>query len=173
MFAGRSCVLLGFFLLAHRVVLVGLMMMVCGSVVVRGGKVMVFTRRMMLRFVRHWEASPSDRSEENRRSIYIETKPGCVSRQRRTQHLDKCTPAVAVPIIGLWTDGQVLCRGQNSINDALIQGLGQPGTTRKRRCATTPGFFQKMFHGTRYSRDGLSPRNVRRANQSEGAYEVL
>jgi len=53
MFAGRGCVLFGFFLLAHRMVLLGLMMMMCGSVVVRGGKVMVFTRRMMLRFMRH------------------------------------------------------------------------------------------------------------------------
>jgi hypothetical protein len=61
MFAGRSCVLLGFFLLAHRVVLLGLMMMMCGSVVVRGGEVMVFTRRMMLRFLRHCDLAPRDR----------------------------------------------------------------------------------------------------------------
>jgi hypothetical protein len=53
MFASRSCVLLGFFLLAHRMVLLGLMMMMGGSVVVRGGEVMVFTRWMMLRFIRH------------------------------------------------------------------------------------------------------------------------
>jgi hypothetical protein len=68
MFAGRSCVLLGLFLLAHRVVLLGLMMMMCGSVVVRGGEVMVFTRRMMLRLLRHWDVSPSVR--QNRRSIH-------------------------------------------------------------------------------------------------------
>jgi len=54
MFARRSCVLLGFFLLAHRMVLLGLMMMMGGSVVVRGGEVMVLSRRMMLRFMRHW-----------------------------------------------------------------------------------------------------------------------
>lgn len=52
MLAGHSRVLLGFFLLAHRMVLLGLMMM--GGSVVCGSKVMVFTRRTMLRFMRHW-----------------------------------------------------------------------------------------------------------------------
>jgi hypothetical protein len=55
MFVGRSCVLLGFFVLAHRVVMLGLMMMMRGGMVVRGGEVVVFTRRMSLRFFRHWD----------------------------------------------------------------------------------------------------------------------
>ena len=51
MFAGRSCMLLGFFLLAHRMVPLGLMMM-GGSMMASGGEVMVFTRRVMLGFMR-------------------------------------------------------------------------------------------------------------------------
>ena len=56
---GRSCVLLGFFVLAHRMVMLGLMMMMRGGMVVRGGDVMVFTRRMRFRFFRHQDVSPS------------------------------------------------------------------------------------------------------------------
>jgi hypothetical protein len=47
MFVGRSCVLLGFFVLAHRVVMLGLMVVMRGSMVMRGGQVMVLTRRMV------------------------------------------------------------------------------------------------------------------------------
>jgi hypothetical protein len=99
MFAGRSGVLLGLVLLAHRVVLLRLMMMMCGSVVVCGSEVMVFARRMMLRFLRHWEVSPWNRSDGTD-VRYIETRLG-VGRQRRTQHLNKCTCAVPVPTGGL------------------------------------------------------------------------
>ena len=55
MFVGRNCVLLGFFVLAHRVVMLGLMMMMRGGMVVRGGEVVVFTRWMSFRFFRHWD----------------------------------------------------------------------------------------------------------------------
>lgn len=59
MFARRACVVLGFFVFAHRVMMLGLMVMMCGSVMVRGGEVMVFTRgMMMLRFLRHRNVSP-------------------------------------------------------------------------------------------------------------------
>jgi hypothetical protein len=68
MFAGRSCVLLGLFLLAHRVVVFRLMMMMCGSVVVRGGEVMVFTCRMMFRFFRHCDVVPWDRTFNRKNS---------------------------------------------------------------------------------------------------------
>jgi hypothetical protein len=47
MFVSRSCVLLGFFVLADRVVMLGLMMMMRGGVVVSGGYVMMLTRRML------------------------------------------------------------------------------------------------------------------------------
>jgi hypothetical protein len=47
MFVGRSCVLLGFFVLAHRVVMLSLMVVMRGSMVMRGGQVMVLTRRMV------------------------------------------------------------------------------------------------------------------------------
>jgi hypothetical protein len=57
MFVGRSCVLLGFFVLAHRVVMLGLMVVMRGSMVMRGGQVMVLTRRMV-RLLRHWDMSP-------------------------------------------------------------------------------------------------------------------
>jgi hypothetical protein len=36
MFMSRSCVLLGFFMLAERMVMLGLMMMMCGGVMVSG-----------------------------------------------------------------------------------------------------------------------------------------
>jgi hypothetical protein len=47
MFVSHSCVLLGFFVLADRVVMLGLMMMMRGGVVVSGGYVMMLTRRML------------------------------------------------------------------------------------------------------------------------------
>ena len=42
----RSCVLLGFFVLTHRVVMFGLMMVMRGSVMVSGRQVMMLTGRM-------------------------------------------------------------------------------------------------------------------------------
>jgi hypothetical protein len=47
MFVSRSCVLLSFFVLAERVVVLGLMMMMRGGVVVSGCLVMMLTRRML------------------------------------------------------------------------------------------------------------------------------
>ena len=47
MFMGRRCVLLGFFMLTQRVVMLGLMMMMCSGVVVSGRHVMMLTSRML------------------------------------------------------------------------------------------------------------------------------
>jgi hypothetical protein len=47
MFVSRGCVLLGFFVLAERMVMLGLMMMMRGGVVVSGRQVMMLTRRML------------------------------------------------------------------------------------------------------------------------------
>ena len=47
MFVSRSCVLLGFFVLAERVMMLGLMMMVGGCVVVSGRELMMLTSRML------------------------------------------------------------------------------------------------------------------------------
>jgi hypothetical protein len=44
---------ISFFVLADRLVMLGLTMMMCSNMVVRSGELMVFTRRMMLRFLRH------------------------------------------------------------------------------------------------------------------------
>ena len=45
-FMSRSCVLLGFFVLADRMVMLGLMMMVRGSVMVSGRQVMLVHRML-------------------------------------------------------------------------------------------------------------------------------
>jgi hypothetical protein len=47
MFPSRSCVLLGFFMLAERMVMLGLMMMMRRGVVVSGRLMMMFTRWML------------------------------------------------------------------------------------------------------------------------------
>jgi hypothetical protein len=47
MFVGRSCVLPGFLVLTHRVVMPGLMMVVRGGVVVSGRQVMMLRHRML------------------------------------------------------------------------------------------------------------------------------
>ena len=47
MFVSRSCVMLGFFVLANCVMVLGLMVMMRGGVVVSGGGVVMFTRRML------------------------------------------------------------------------------------------------------------------------------
>jgi hypothetical protein len=47
MFMSRSCVLLGFFVLAERMVMLGLMMMMRGGVMVSGRQVMMLVRRML------------------------------------------------------------------------------------------------------------------------------
>jgi hypothetical protein len=47
MFVSGSCVLLGFFMFADGVVMLGLMMMMRSSVVVSGCQVMMLTRRML------------------------------------------------------------------------------------------------------------------------------
>src|SRR5260370_17477118 len=52
MFVSRSCVLLGFFVFAESVVMLGLMMMMRGGVVVSGRLVMMLTG-WMLRWLRH------------------------------------------------------------------------------------------------------------------------
>jgi hypothetical protein len=46
-FLRRSCVLLGFFVLADSVVMLGLMMMMSGSVVVSSRQIMMLARRML------------------------------------------------------------------------------------------------------------------------------
>ena len=47
-FMSRSCVLLGFFVLAERMVMLGLMMMMMrGGVMVSGRQVMMLVRRML------------------------------------------------------------------------------------------------------------------------------
>jgi hypothetical protein len=46
-FLRRSCVLLGFFVLANSVVMLGLMMMMSGSVVVSSRQIMMLARRML------------------------------------------------------------------------------------------------------------------------------
>lgn len=48
-FVRRSCVLLGLFVLADRVMMFCLMVMMRGGMVVSGGLVMMFTRRMCWR----------------------------------------------------------------------------------------------------------------------------
>ncbi len=67
-FVSRSCVLLGFFVLTERVMMLGLMMVVGGGVVVSGRQLMMLTRRMLrclyhalppfLRLNRHSLAEP-------------------------------------------------------------------------------------------------------------------
>jgi hypothetical protein len=47
MLLSRSCVLLGFVVLAERVVMLGLVMMMRGGVVVSGRQVMVLRHRML------------------------------------------------------------------------------------------------------------------------------
>jgi hypothetical protein len=47
MFESRSCVLLGFFGLAERMVMLGLKMMMRGGLVVSGRQEMMLTRRML------------------------------------------------------------------------------------------------------------------------------
>ena len=47
MFDSRSCMLLGFFVLAERMVMLGLKMMMRGGVVVSGRQEMMLTRRML------------------------------------------------------------------------------------------------------------------------------
>jgi hypothetical protein len=46
MFVSRSCVLLGFFMLAERMVMLGLNMVVRGRMVMSGRQEMMLTRRM-------------------------------------------------------------------------------------------------------------------------------
>jgi hypothetical protein len=46
MFVSRSCVLLGLFVLAERMVMLGLNMVVRGSMVMTGRREMMLTRRM-------------------------------------------------------------------------------------------------------------------------------
>jgi hypothetical protein len=48
MFVSRGCVLLGFFVLAERMVMLGLNMVVRGGVVMSGRREMMFPRRMLL-----------------------------------------------------------------------------------------------------------------------------
>jgi hypothetical protein len=47
MFDSRSCMLLGFFVLVERMVMLGLKMMMRGGVVVSGRQEMMLTRRML------------------------------------------------------------------------------------------------------------------------------
>jgi hypothetical protein len=51
MFKGRSGMLFRFFVLAHLVVMRGLVMMMPGCVVVGGGLVMMLTRRMLRHYM--------------------------------------------------------------------------------------------------------------------------
>ena len=119
-------------------VLLGLMVMMGGSVVMRGGEVMVFTRRMMLRFMRHWTCLLRFGLRE----------PTFLKQAGWAQHW--ITGIMPLQFQGFWAEASTSCGSR-----------AWSACKNPKKTTALLVICRKMFHGTGYGRDGLSPWKVR------------